>query len=281
MECFADAHCDDGALLGARICDDGGCRAGCRDDGDCPGGQLCDDDVAACRGCQADGDCAGPLDRCIDEVCQPGCVVDRHCPANIPNCDDDGLCVECTGRADCGGGLCDDQRSACIGCEGNADDVCPGGSFCDWASDACFPLPNQGGPVCSRCRFNAHCGGRGDLCIWRQDGTERFCGSTCNPVGADACDPGYVCRRIGNAGFNCVPEGISDWGATCAAIRDLGLPCEQHADCGVGLEGLCRAGVCSIPCDAEAFRPLECPGGFICAPGFDASPTSQSCLPGE
>jgi len=87
-----------------------------------------------------------------------------------------------------------------------------------------------------------------------------------------------VCRRIGNAGFNCVPEGISDWGATCAAHRDLGLPCERDEQCGEGQEGLCRAGACTIPCDIEAFRPIDCPEGYACEGGYDASPTHQTCV---
>jgi hypothetical protein len=66
-------------------------EAGCDVDGDCRGGEVCEDDVCV-RVCDVDGDCNGGelcrADRCV----RPDCVVDGDCPGGF-FCDDDNACV--------------------------------------------------------------------------------------------------------------------------------------------------------------------------------------------
>jgi len=278
VQCFIDDQCR-GIGDALFICDGGGCRPGCREANQCRQGQICHAEQLVCSGCDADEQCPGETDRCLDGTCRPGCNADADCEeqGNFTRCGPEGLCVECLDTDDCGGAFCAGGR--CRACPNNADDACPEGSWCDWAYDICVAVPEEPLELCASCGHNDHCGGERDLCVRRADSSERFCGVACGQGDAGECETGWECLPIGNRGNNCVPAGLRRYATTCAAQRDLGEPCDGDGDCGLGNEGRCREGFCTVACSTSRWSRVRCPDDFDCEGDYRPSPTGESCVP--
>ncbi len=115
--CANDDACPDG-----QICQGEDCVAGCRQDGDCGGDQICRDDLCVpdMTGCQGDGDC-DPGQICQAQACVPGCRGDADCPQD--QVCEQSACVldgECDEDLECGlGQIC--EAEVCL--EGCRDDA--------------------------------------------------------------------------------------------------------------------------------------------------------------
>jgi len=193
-------------------------------------------------------------------------------------CGEAGACVECRDENDCAGGICNAETSTCLRCNPSGDDgQCQGGAFCDWIDGRCrWALPNQ--PICGNCGLDEQCG-EGNLCVRHSSAQgnplERFCGTACQDH--QDCPRGYACGRVGDRGFACMPDGL-EYGLTCAAVRDLGDACNDHAQCGVGDEGRCHANRCTYGCEEQGAARRFCPEDFAClAAPRDVHPWGQVC----
>lgn len=150
---------------------------GCRVDGDCPVGNLCDAnqrcvpcrDTAAGAGLDAGCQVATPIcntapepDRCVACVDdKPPGERDLGCPAGVPTCDEAASggprCVGCTAAADCDG-FCRD--GACVAC---LDDHVRGvDSGCAELTPVCSTLTSSG--TCVPCADDAPSGQIDDGC---------------------------------------------------------------------------------------------------------------------
>ena len=250
--CFGDQDCGEG-----RICEPFFCQEGCRQDGDCLEGQVCNEELFCSTGCRADGDCRLGLYCDQDEsACVTGCRQDSEC-AQGQSCVNiaigDGIsrqrCVAtpCGENTDCAEGFfCDTRLGACAeGCRDNQE--CPIGQICDQDDHACAPPP---------CRSDDTCG-QGEICL---DG---LCGTGCR---ADTtCPAPFYCDiEFGQASGQCEPGcrvGRCDPGKVCdtrsRTCQSQG--CGGDVDC--ANDEYCRDGVeCVVGCRNDA----GCEQGSIC-----------------
>src|SRR5215216_5179910 len=84
--CTSDDQCVADPDVGPdHLCIQGECVTGnCRDDSDCTGGELCDDDTRLCRPCvdMSEDDRCGEDAACVDGVCTAmACNMDEQCSA--------------------------------------------------------------------------------------------------------------------------------------------------------------------------------------------------------
>lgn len=175
---------------------------------------------------------------------------------------------------------------------------CPAGQEC--VGGSCQNITGDGS-ICSPCRGNDECGGRGDFCLGYPDGGG-YCGTSCR-VNGD-CNAGDICAPLSGGARNCVrvdgtrPDcstapmtgctndsqcGASevcdrDTGNCVAAPTDrgsLGDPCATGDECN---SGVCFAGACSRSCDW--LDPTSCPAGHYCSGSATGSCGDGLCLPG-
>lgn len=120
-ECKVDEDCKEHT----QVCISGSCRQ-CRDDAQCPAGQLCKDNACGPHGCGTSKDCP-PGQKCAQDKCVPECTeanAGQDCGAGR-KCFS-GRCAaeeECLADADCGKGrACVQQR-----CVAQGDALASGG----------------------------------------------------------------------------------------------------------------------------------------------------------
>jgi len=258
VQCVEDRHCPRPLNQPYNVCEAGLCREGCRVQGHCQGVLRCNPVLARCVTCLADPDC-DDAERCVGGTCQLRCRIDAECEALGLVCSEIGACVECRDADDCGGAICLDETSACFACE--EDVLCGAGAYCDWVDGRCHTaVPGQ--PLCASCGSDEGCDD--GICVRHSSygqQLERFCGSRCER--SEDCPRGFACGRVGDRGFACMPDGL-EYGLTCAAVRSLGEPCGGDNDCGIGDEGRCHEGACTVGCEEQGAARRFCPEGFEC-----------------
>ncbi len=277
-------------------------RCGCVSSAECGALRRCDRATERCvremdgSRCVDDNDC--PTRHCgPDSVCV-FCTINEHCDVELGEVCNDGY--ECGQPLVCGqggthcpeGGVCDEGSGECVRppCEGEGegegeggavagecpeceeDEECGDGRFCDWGGRLCHDAGRAA--LCHPCGDNSHClrpNEPSGTCVQRQaDGErlERFCGRDCE---ADRdCPRGYACSPIGLGVRSCLPLRLEaeggESGVTCAALVDVGAPCQSDAECGLGGEGFCWEQACAYGCEEAGEERRLCVEGFLCAP---------------
>lgn len=240
--------------------------AGCTNDLDCRGGELCRDGI--CReACGPTDPCTGPLTVCDPDVriCV-GCVTATDCPSN-ERCVAGTCRFVCDQNSDCQPGQrCDAATGSCVaGCDIDAD--CLGGQRCE--AGACVAIVPE---ICSP--FASACDGN-DLLICLGDGSafERSpcaTGSLCVATATGAACETQICAPGTSTCFD------SQTRAVCAAD---GLS-EEFVSCTGG--GTCVAGACQTPviCTPNA---LSCEGGdaYRCNASGTATTLVDTCTATE
>ncbi len=237
----------DGECLDGEICDRlrGQCKAPpatCQDDGDCPADSLCSVPGGACRfrpsTCARDADCGDGL-VCQDGLCvtRPECSTDDACPAGARCIEPPGRCAatdECTTNDTCPADRPRCQAGRCI--EDACLAGCPRGTLC--VEGACVPEGACGGG----CERGARCVVELDRC--------GECGADGNCPQGSYCDTDSFSCRGGRRGAACVP-------------------CGRGGDCGDGFACVDGYGFCAATCG----RGDNCPDGYDCQQGY--------CIPQE
>jgi hypothetical protein len=263
---------DDAACAGrygaGSICQGGTCRAGCRVDAVCGGGQLCrSSSCGACAGAGDDAACAaryGNGSICNGGACQPGCRTDDACGGTT---------------------LC--KSLACGACADPADDAACATRY--GAETIC-----NAGACQSGCRTAGGCSGAdsGKLCsnlscvACTQDATGDAACSTQyvqqSVCVTGACVPGN-CRASAdctgaNAGFRCISNQCTpcanDGGCQGDTAYGSGFICHTAADNAAGKRGQCVPSTCTT---ARAACPANPSVDFCCAAAAGNSCFSGSC----
>ena len=133
--CGEDSDCKNREICEPRMDGRKVCRSGCRDNGGCRAGQICDVNNLLCvNGCNDNSDCPAvgeTVFACVSRFCIPTCETRNDCSV--------------------GGQVCAGNPSTCNGCA--TDGQCPATEFCDFtkgatpeeeinpASGLCEPLP--------------------------------------------------------------------------------------------------------------------------------------------
>ena len=276
VRCLADSDCDLG-----NICEMSDCVEGCRENRDCPEGQICGADNTCVTGCTAaptdscplgthcvsggcvlgcNGDDArcGDGQVCVDEggsfVCRDGCADNAACGAGRICLND--VCVEgCAVDEDCGfltlERVCDTSAGVpgtCVQCTN--DDQCPGDAVCDLLAGSCRILCSSTG------QFG--CGTLGLVCDVATD--------RCVPCLEDAdCGPAATCDT---ARHECVAELCGECGDDADCTGDGSL-CVRRS---FGL--LANESACGVDCSAT-----PCPQGYACVFVGEPVVRGQQCVP--
>jgi hypothetical protein len=310
--CRSNAECD-----ATRFCDlgTGDCleRTRCGSDVHCPPGTICDPSRGACvDGCRENGDCT------LGAVCEGGRCLKGRC-ADKSFCEYGDICVggACQPHPngafcqDCGQGRpCPSPTDYCL-LNSGYDPARPdtgSASFCGVSCSSEDQCPNGyqcGGVVLltsDQCTQDAQCGagrvcvlGEGDLrgfctCVSDQDcAFEEFpalCAGSCGGLGLQACLSDADCARLpcdltrrtclNPSGRACTSDAQCQATPLCGPLTgfpgnvcaNTGSPCASGADC------LCQAGTCinsGRPCarGQECNPPCQgggCVLGAACAP---------------
>lgn len=274
--CRSDREC----LSSGAVCDRvrGHC-VGCREDGDCGGGQVClGDQCAPSRACGMHRDCPGQLCHSTRAVCvdcvstvdcltggtclNGGCVQPprpcrstRECTELGQVCDASrGVCVECVADLDCGGALvCGDDRLC-------TERVCTPGSRACVSATRVRACDERGltetqtncaageGCIAGTCRLRL-CAPRATSC---EDATTR---AVCSDDGfsrtAQACGAGERCEAGACVARACVPLSVVCASATERRVCDpVGsgstvVPCPSVSNA----SPRCDAGLCGFACN--------------------------------
>ncbi|MFO0713455.1 MAG: hypothetical protein U0353_26625 [Sandaracinus sp.] len=244
------------------------CVAGCTDETDCTGGQMCD---------PSGGDLGAGQCYTAGATIGGACAADGECPMGA-------VC-----NSEAGGGW---PGGACIG--GDCDPVA--GTGCP-ADQACLPTAFGGGGVCADggatdadCRTNFACRpvpGAPDrtycapACDSDTDCT--VAGNVCNAA-TGTCAPPFVDGRLGQTCSGREPCV----GGTCLREFDSGYPSGYCAyiGCDVGTSGSCPDdGVCATRgsrtlCLDACTASTDCRAGYACLPADPADPASATaCVP--
>jgi len=222
---------------------------------------VCDvtSDPAVCAECYDGND-----SRCIDR----GMVCDTQSR----------VCIECLVDGDCvsagtGPRHCLPDENVCVDCY--LDEHCPSDMSCDLDLFIC--LPKNGRGLCDVCTSDSECGGAADLCLMfvgpQGQIIDNGCGQACSPD--NPCPPGFRCGAAGDIG-QCIPYNTEPV-TTCAAIRDMGKPCDINGggSCGVigADDALCAPSIggflCSVSCENASG------GGNMCANDWKCGGISQ------
>ena len=237
---------------------------------ECPGGQVCCNDIDGCRECCNDNDCTG------EQTCENYKCVDPVVPH------------ECDTNADCG--TCKDCEAGSGGVRKCKNRDCPNGQKCcpevDGCRECCSDTDCGANQECvngkcqdqepdHECDTNADCGPCKD-CEAGAQGKRRCVNRTC-PDGQKCCDDKDGCRDCCNN--NDCPDGwtCSDSG-NCVAPHE----CDKNEDCGPCEK--CEAGSggvkkCKNQCPddqrccpelggcRECCQDSQCPPGFECRNG--------------
>ena len=282
------------------ICIDGHCQPKC--DGPCKDGE--------CVPCVNSGDCVGRPDNracCGPDGCEccagycydpiqgkcvpcPDCTEDSDCPAChicvagecVPIvCPEGHICVddECVPICDCDNPVCSRKAACvpysgdtciCVECEGNCEDGCSIGCYCNPETNQCEPNP------CDKpCSSGADCG-QGCGC---DPDTNRCVPCESLNCETDDCDRVEGCKCYGSTciGDPCngpCEDGNDCDGPNCGCDQDTNtcvscdkLSCDECANV-LGCE--CTNGVnCEpvTPCSGPCAKPSDCPNGCTCYEG--------------
>lgn len=251
-DCKNGESCCDNDSDGQSHCTAQACATGspvtnqCASSSDCPQGQICDPNSAACV--SNDGG---------------SCTDDSQCPSGEQcdggTCSSGQLGSSCTASSDCGSGLsCDPTCNQCStgntsGCTDSSS--CAGNQACDVSSGQCVSAPPPVG-----CQSDSDCPS-GETC----DTTQSAC------VPTVVCEPGTTL-----SGGQCVPDSSdasmgddSSTGSPDATCADDGASCSVDGDC---CSGTCSGNVCG----ADGGVPDE--SGPTCgADGTSCSADSDCC----
>ncbi len=283
-----------------------------------------DEDTNEDMGCTGDGECEGTTAcmsfACVDGECVPefveafttcdeqgGQVCDGAGACVASTCEDEGRggdetdidcggecapCVNdqtCLVNADCTSGLCSEENSVCVSCEGNdcGEDrycnagVCKGlnnlGDACETA-DTCQSGHCANGVCCNEaCDGDCMVCSEAGICGAVEDGTA--CtddGLHC--TGPESCQAG-ICESEGNPCPGA--DGDDDCQESCnGEADDCSTNDEEETFCGEGM--FCVAGVCELepPGVGELCTALgECASGLVCHI-FEDEAAAGLCLPG-
>lgn len=116
---LATLHCDPNAGVCVECVNDAQCTTA--------GLTRCDLATQVCAGCKVDGDCAhGQLCETTTGTCLFTCIEDPTCPLEAPACDEvRGVCIRCKHNRDCARDepFCEAVSGRCLSCLN--DDDCP------------------------------------------------------------------------------------------------------------------------------------------------------------
>jgi len=264
--CLADADCGAG-----RRCRLGACAPECRDDLDCPAGQVCaaEGRCAPPPRCTRASDCASGF-TCAEGTCL--CLRDAACAAGeaclLGAC---GPMPACAQDADCApyGRTCEPNQGICLVACTTPDDCSPGGD----PQLALLLYRCDAGRCVRRCTGTLACGGGlvcfdGD-CVRPNCATFADCpaGTYCTAQQGGVCAPYETCGSAAECGdaFECRPFSPCPPGFDCAQSVCQELPrCLVDADC--AQPGYCQDRHCRRAAACSAAAP--CAGtGEICVGG--------------
>ncbi len=304
--CVAPACEDDSGCGGGRYCaDDGTCQRGCRLEGDCPVGLVCDRQSRQCRpadSCDDDLDCVGN-EYCLEGDCVLGCRTDpdncdegRACDAESRRCVD----VPCEGDDCADAGVEPDQGVPPDAGEPQADAGPPADAGEEPPADAGDEQPPDAVIACqgdNGCAAGSRC--EGGVCVdgCRPDPDSCPPGFTCDAESGDcrcqddaACFEGQYCNAEGACAQGCRldPDSCAVGSCDPETRRCLTPACERDADCAedqacgivaadVGFELRCQ------PANADGRAEAECATGLDCASRtcVDRSFCFSACLADE
>jgi Cys-rich repeat protein len=117
VQCRDNTDCPDGEVCNAFTRECTSAVAGCTGDQDCDRG-FCDTGSGACVDCLDDGDC-GEAQVCdtLTRSCitQQGCTSDFNCSGTTPVCEtNSAVCVQCFADVHCASGTCDTISRTCL-----------------------------------------------------------------------------------------------------------------------------------------------------------------------
>lgn len=231
-------------------CCNGTC-AGCCDDNDCPGDQVCTNGICGCppgTNLCPDGKCkeccdstqCPPCYECVDGTCVPIVCTTGVCDPST------GDCVVCFDDTHCGANECckNNVCDCCIGFYRNPDTgLCEPELECFGKEDCVDPCDCCNNGKCEPCSCPP-----GQVCV---DGD---CVPSCCEPGV-SCDPGYGC-------INCVCKPCAE----LSCDETTGEQCAQAVGCGCDSDDNCIPVDCS--CDNVGYTIDHTPA----TPGVEISP---------
>ena len=226
-ECRADPDCRSGFECDFRDSCRPATAGSCLADGDCPGGELCLENLctAVTETCQFDFQCSAGFS-CANNRCRLLCGPDTICPGGtaceaslcqpiVGECIDSSECPDLS--TNCVEGTC--LRRCEEGCN-DAIEVCDAEGFCRprTSPDPAAPTPY--------CRTDADCDG--SICV------EGLCRTECD---ISVPEPDLICASRDGQVPLCGPDNL------CYAESELQSDCRAQSDCGDGencIDGKCR-----------------------------------------
>lgn len=232
-------------------------------DPDCEGGDVCDEERAACVACLGDNDCEG------DSVCElesntcVACVDDAQCVGeDAPRCEPEtNTCVACLGDSDCqGSDRCDLGTNVCVECLGDNDCTEDSAGFCELDTNTCVACLTDeacNSPQAAKCDEGNAC----SSCMIDDD---------CAHLGLARCETGtcYECLPEkeeedcnGNA---CDPETFTCTNTPLGTL-DSCQPCLADSECGMnqGCVELTFGSVTQGYCLVDGIAAGGCPEPYV------------------
>ncbi len=280
-----------------------------------PVGARCDDtaDCLACEGqqtCPPDSDLA-----CMENVCSIPCGDQTDCVEGTM-CAESSEVYWCVGidfetgpgtlGADCSVAACveglecrqfsslDGELSQCTQ-ECDLERECPPSMGCrldETGAKWCHPRL-----FCEACALDSQCGYEGDLCVFSQDATAKYCSMECDPDLPGTCPVDTECQAVVRCeGDNGWVGGCDSCSAGCdentvrhqcvhlqgACVGDGGecTGCQVDDQCGEGLSCVRGPEAWQSSCARSCTFLTDCPDGTICeklSQGDFCVPRSGAC----
>lgn len=256
---------DQDDVCGAGVCIVGGTSCvDCNVDGDCASG-VCSDGGNTCVECNETSDCGSGVcitggNSCVE------CNADADCGELAPRCNTStNTCETCTSDPDCSrfGKVCDEVSAQCVQCTVDTEESQCGEELefraCDPQAFTCSGAVRDSLGLCRECISDSECVA-GTLCVPTSFQSASH-GNYCLPqIGAGLCPNQVRIKRESTSVFGvtdniCFPNDVL---ATCEAVGDFAIACDDDVDCGAdGLDdGLCRDNRCTYACDSR----VDCSG---------------------